>query len=98
MCKTRRDAPRGCVPGGETMNRLWTVLLVVAVTCTFVGCSKDTAEEASATGVQPADSANTADASAATKPVARKIDAPAPAAPRVTAPRTFEIPEGTELT
>src|SRR5207244_8770382 len=31
--------------------------------------------------------------------ITRKIDAPAaPPAPRVTAPKTFEIPEGTELT
>ena len=31
------------------MNRLWYVLFVIAITCTLVGCSKDTAEEASAT-------------------------------------------------
>ncbi len=84
------------------MNRLWYVLFVVAITWTLVGCSKDTAEEASATGVQPAqpaDSASTA-APAATKPVTRKVDAPAPApsAPKVIPSKTFEIPEGTELT
>ena len=84
------------------MNRLWNVLFVIAITCILAGCSKDTAEEASATGVQPeqpADSASTA-APAATKRVTRKVDAPAPApaAPKVIPSKTFEIPEGTELT
>jgi hypothetical protein len=79
------------------MNRSWYVLLVVAITCTLVGCSKDTAEQASATDVQPA---STAAEPAATKPITRKADAPAPAAsaPKVIPSKTFEIPEGTELT
>jgi len=84
------------------MNRLWYVLFVVAFTCTLVGCSKDTAEQASATGVQPAqpEPASTAAEPAATKPIARKVDAPAPAtsAPKVIPQKTYEIPEGTELT
>src|SRR5262245_41431327 len=87
------------------MNRLWYLLFVVAVTCTLVGCSKDTAEEASATGVQPAqpaqpEPASTAAEPAATKPIARKVDAPAtaPSAPKVIPSKTYEIPEGTELT
>ena len=81
------------------MNRLWYVLFVVAFTCTLVGCSKDTAEQASATGVQP-EPASTAAEPAATKPIARKVDAPAPAtsAPKVIPQKTYEIPEGTELT
>jgi hypothetical protein len=81
------------------MNRSWYVLLVVAITCTLVGCSKDTAEQASATDVQPAP-ASTAAEPAATKPITRKADAPAPAAsaPKVIPSKTFEIPEGTELT
>jgi hypothetical protein len=80
------------------MKRLCFVLFVVAITCTLAGCSKDTAEQASATGVQP-EPASTAVEPAATKPVARKTDAPAPAAPapKVIPSKTYEIPEGTEL-
>jgi hypothetical protein len=81
------------------MKRSLYGLLIIVVACTLVACSKNTAEQATATGIQPTEPAAAAEIPATTKSIARKVDSPAPAppAPKVTA-RMFEVPEGTELT
>jgi hypothetical protein len=82
------------------MKRSLYGLVIIAIACTLVACSKNTAEEASATGGQPAEPVAVADGPATTTSIAKKVDLPAAAssAPRIAAAKMFEIPEGTELT
>src|SRR5436190_24034090 len=80
------------------MKNVVFILLATILAFGAVGCSNDQATDATAepAGSAAAGAAPTAAAPAATAPSAPKPAAEAPARPA--APRTFEVPEGTELT
>src|SRR4051812_43655587 len=84
------------------MKNVFFVLLALILTLGAAGCSSDRPPDAAAPPAEPAaspapaDAAPTPAAPAATAPRASKPAAEAP--PRPAAPRTFEVPEGTELT
>jgi len=80
------------------MKNVVFILLASILAFGAVGCSNDQATDATAepAGSAAAGAAPTAAAPAATAPSAPKPAAEAPARPA--APRTFEVPEGTELT
>ena len=81
------------------MKNVFFILLASILAFGAVGCSNDQATDATAEpagSVAAAGAAPPAAAPAATAPSAPKPAAEAPARPA--APRTFEVPEGTELT
>ena len=81
------------------MKNVFFILLASILAFGAVGCSNDHATDATAEpagSVAAAGAAPPAAAPAATAPSAPKPAAEAPARPA--APRTFEVPEGTELT
>ncbi len=81
-------------PGGELMKSLLYVLCMVVVSCSVMGCSKDTPEPVSATGApsEPVPGAS----KTSTIPPARSVDAAPPVA-KLGPGKDFEIPEGTDV-
>ena len=71
------------------MKNLWTTIFVIALTFQLSGCSTESAESTTASPGTAAAPATAAPATAAPK------SAPTAAAPRV--PKTFEVPEGSEV-
>ena len=78
------------------MKRLLCIVFTIAFTFVFSNCAKDSAEDATATTLQP-EKARPAEARKATAPkMASSASAPAKA-PRASIPTTIRVPEGTEL-